>query len=1776
MAQVFISYRRADTADMSRHIYNELVKHLDEKCVFRDVDTLLKGRDFRAGIERYIIDSDVMLVLIGDKWLNITDENTGKRRLDDPEDFVRIEADMGLRHVKTVIPVLVNGASMPSDQELPRKLASLAYQNALTVADTTFEKDFAELLDIVVSTPMQGSNATNITQQANAGSVTQIATASSVSIEEGHIQIAHADIVIDKPPRPQSEHREGNIEEFKKLYRRDFAGRQREIEQLDAWLGQSEKPIAVMIAPAGMGKSTLVVNWLKRVRETNRAKIVFHPISLRYNTHERKIVLKSLVRQLAEVYSKDDKPSTYDLQSDLLSLLNNPPDTLEQPLVVVIDGLDELDIAPELIRLPAQLANNIHLLVTIRQKNEDIKIDYDQLIRKYEWYNSKVERLSIQSLTEADLIDFISQNEVMTAPYTLNELAAKLYKLSDKGDPLIAQLYLRAIGSGDIAPQELEKHEPGLGNYIEESLRFLDDQKTGPPPIFSALAVAKGPLSLEDMEQISIHFEGNFVEFAKQSRGLIIVSRSEDHDTITFSHQRMGLAYLEKHSEIKQEWVSQFRKYGKSVLERLRSDKLAPENTPEYVRRYYVKHLLYDDPRQLEDTFALVSEIWMQAHYATTHSYENFLDDIALISDEAAKREHTPEILSIQVKIALAFSSVASLSSNLPPLLPALLVRDDIWDAVQARVYANRVPYPLQRARTRLHLLEIEEAKAALENKSLVEVIASDILYDLKMIQGKEDEETRGRLLLDLLPNLTLQRQFEEALELADGFHESVWRARLFGLLASRIPVERQVNVVAKVIRACARIDYGGTSDDFKSIPYIYEDIAQNLPMNALRPAWEYVQQNEELQEHKVNQFLEYLAWHIPAEKAGAFVELLYDHEPLPPVAQKITRFAYKLDGETALHIAVELKQRFDQATPDNRKALESIASGPWMQGVGLAFIALAYKKETQQEALLEVARGYLDERIDASLEDQPFSMRDAEERPISLDDLETLFHLVSGEFSDAKARQLVKEGAFLANFWGTGSILYDSSKSTSLNRNSLELTRYLGPEVILALYQRCTVSYPDLLPDDFSYMTTFESPYLLPNIAANLPEEKLQLIYDIGGYRNEYCSLGYIRAATQHFERMPLELKLDTLSWALSDIYIYEEASKELLTTILQNRDVVSSYSDEQNKEDFILLRNYSSLLPAMSVDIIRKILPTVRNSDKDHRILLIQYLPKDERKSLLKDVQKEVFGVSESDQQNVALTELTKQTCGCSWLKLNRLMWKLRNHRAAGLMLRDIQESGILALFSPTLLLVLSPILPWWNEGSGIHSIWLVPASVWEGLKIYFHSFWGLHLLLSPNYAKHASQKLQNHSEQVNQFLIENESYHFWESSVFQFAIKQYASATSLIASSQAIWYVTSLFSIFLLILAVPVAVIMLPIGIISLIPLGIIFILSLVIKLLKWRAERGNAHSQTAGLARQINQINHLDNVSERHKVFAGLIAKSEIGYYTPGNVKYLDYLEHAYEIWSALDHNLLSDAVDTINLYNQYDQDSANFRYVRFIIPPVALFRPDLLPRITEYFDDYGDEKAAHYIVLGRFLRGQKQLETLRKGVEEFKNSYEEDPNGFLNEMADFIQPEHIPQMLEWIELYSSISALAVLSTRIAASQNKAWIDQALEVAKGINESVEEFVEGVAPALDHERVSQFAIFVMEREENLRAGMYPQLLKRCLELPSDRAYIVWHDIVKEMQKYPRGRTLNQLSWLAPVIKYLGKDEAVVRVGESIMEVCDWWEVNWEPDSRTRIVSI
>ena len=122
MSRIFISYRRADSITITGRIHDRLVAEFDEQTVFKDVDDIPLGADFRAVIDGEIALSAVQLVIIGPQWLAAADES-GQRRLDNPDDFVRIEVEAGLREEDVVVvPVLVQGAGMPSSSDLPPSL----------------------------------------------------------------------------------------------------------------------------------------------------------------------------------------------------------------------------------------------------------------------------------------------------------------------------------------------------------------------------------------------------------------------------------------------------------------------------------------------------------------------------------------------------------------------------------------------------------------------------------------------------------------------------------------------------------------------------------------------------------------------------------------------------------------------------------------------------------------------------------------------------------------------------------------------------------------------------------------------------------------------------------------------------------------------------------------------------------------------------------------------------------------------------------------------------------------------------------------------------------------------------------------------------------------------------------------------------------------------------------------------------------------------------------------------------------------------------------------------------------------------------------------------------------------------------------------------------------------------------------------------------------------------------------------------------------------------
>jgi formylglycine-generating enzyme required for sulfatase activity len=146
MAGIFINYRRDDAPGVAGRLGDRLAKSFSRRAIFMDVDAMRPGLDFVKQLEEQVSKCDVLLAIIGPNWSKATDEK-GQRRLDSARDYVRIEIASALQREIPVIPVLVNGAVMPGEDDLPDDLKPLVNRHALELRHTRFDGDSAAIID---------------------------------------------------------------------------------------------------------------------------------------------------------------------------------------------------------------------------------------------------------------------------------------------------------------------------------------------------------------------------------------------------------------------------------------------------------------------------------------------------------------------------------------------------------------------------------------------------------------------------------------------------------------------------------------------------------------------------------------------------------------------------------------------------------------------------------------------------------------------------------------------------------------------------------------------------------------------------------------------------------------------------------------------------------------------------------------------------------------------------------------------------------------------------------------------------------------------------------------------------------------------------------------------------------------------------------------------------------------------------------------------------------------------------------------------------------------------------------------------------------------------------------------------------------------------------------------------------------------------------------------------------------------------------------------------
>ena len=142
---IFINYRREESGHVAGRLHDSLAPKFGRDKLFMDVDNIPVGRDFEEYLSSQVAVCDAMLAVIGPNWLTVKDE-TGQRRLDNPNDFVVIEIGAALARNIPVVPVLVDEARMPKASELPDSLKLLARRQAVQVRHANFSSDAEALI----------------------------------------------------------------------------------------------------------------------------------------------------------------------------------------------------------------------------------------------------------------------------------------------------------------------------------------------------------------------------------------------------------------------------------------------------------------------------------------------------------------------------------------------------------------------------------------------------------------------------------------------------------------------------------------------------------------------------------------------------------------------------------------------------------------------------------------------------------------------------------------------------------------------------------------------------------------------------------------------------------------------------------------------------------------------------------------------------------------------------------------------------------------------------------------------------------------------------------------------------------------------------------------------------------------------------------------------------------------------------------------------------------------------------------------------------------------------------------------------------------------------------------------------------------------------------------------------------------------------------------------------------------------------------------------------
>lgn len=427
-----------------------------------------------------------------------------------------------------------------------------------------------------------------------------------------------------------------------------FGGRDQQLTQMDNWLNQKETQRLLLVAPAGRGKSALLVRWSQKLTKDGNLAVVFMPISLRFNTNREDNTFVILATRLAHFYGKQI-PTSYANQSPQMwrglvaEYLREPlPDGRQ--LLLILDGLDEAawDVAADL--LPLNLPVTTRVVASARYLGGEEQSPKPWLSRLgWDSLPGLVQTIELKKLSQAGVRDVLHKMGCPLDEMGRNvDIVAELYRLSE-GDPLLVELYVKDLWDRRetvprLKPEDLQSIQPGYKGYFdrwwEEQKRLWGKERPLQEQLVRAirnlLTMAYGPLLLEDVQELlpeTVMADSILIRDAITPLARFVVGDGQEQG-YAFSHPKLADYFHEQLTRRdRAPWRARFLDWGTRTLADLRAERVQPYDVSQYLMLYYGRHL-EEANADVETMLQLVSWEWMQVWHEKTRTYGGFLQDV--------------------------------------------------------------------------------------------------------------------------------------------------------------------------------------------------------------------------------------------------------------------------------------------------------------------------------------------------------------------------------------------------------------------------------------------------------------------------------------------------------------------------------------------------------------------------------------------------------------------------------------------------------------------------------------------------------------------------------------------------------------------------------------------------------------------------------------------------------------------------------------------------------------------------------------------------------------------------------------------------------------------------------------------------------------------------------------------------------------------------------------------------------------------------------------------